>query len=52
MSCFKSKGSYEATRGLQPHIAGLIVEIQTEPMGLARIKYEWIPFYVPKKNDF
>lgn len=52
MSCFQSQTPYLATRGLAPHIAGLIVEVQVDSTGLAKVKYEWIPFYVPKKNDF
>jgi predicted phosphodiesterase len=52
MSCFQSQTPYLATRGLQPWIAGLIVEIQTDDSGLARVEYEWIPFYQAKKNDF
>jgi len=52
MSCFQAQTPYEATRGLMPWIAGLIVELRTDEGGLAAITYEWIPFYVPKKNDF
>jgi hypothetical protein len=52
MSAFQSQTPYMATRGLMPFVAGLIVQIQTDDMGLAKIGYEWIPFYVRKKNDF
>jgi predicted phosphodiesterase len=52
MSCMQSQTPYMATRGLQPFVAGLIVEIQVDDIGLAKISYEWIPFYVRKKNDF
>jgi predicted phosphodiesterase len=52
MSAFQSQTPYMATRGLMPFVAGLIVEIQTDEIGLAKVSYEWIPFYVRKKNDF
>jgi hypothetical protein len=52
MSCFQSQTPYMATRGLQPFVAGLIVEVQVDDVGLAKAKYEWIPFYHHKKNDF
>jgi DNA polymerase II small subunit/DNA polymerase delta subunit B len=52
MSAFQAQTPYLATKGLQPWTAGLIVEIQTDDSGLAKVQYEWIPFYKPKKNDF
>ncbi len=52
MACFQSQTPYMATRGLQPHIAGLIVEVQVDDNGLAKVKYEWIPFYRAKKDDY
>ena len=52
MGCFQSQTPYMATRGLAPHISGLIVDAQVDENGLAKVKYEWIPFYIPKKNDF
>lgn len=52
MSCFQAQTPYMTGKGLQPHVAGLIVEIQTDDSGLAKVKYEWIPFYRVRKNDF
>ena len=52
MSCFQSQTPYMATRGLMPFVSGLIVEFQEDAAGLAKVSYEWVPFYVRKKNDF
>lgn len=52
MPCFQAQTPFEAALALHPTIAGLVVEFQVDDKGLARIQYEWIPFYVPKKNDF
>lgn len=52
MPCFQSQTPFEAALALSPTIAGLVVEFQIDDNGLARVVYEWIPFYVPVKNDF
>jgi predicted phosphodiesterase len=52
MSAFQAQTPYLARKGLQPWIAGLIVTIQTDSSGLSKVNYEWIPFYLPKRNDF
>jgi predicted phosphodiesterase len=52
MPCFQAQTDFETTRGLNPTVAGLIVEIQTDDSGLAKVRYEWFPVFVPKKNDF
>jgi DNA polymerase II small subunit/DNA polymerase delta subunit B len=52
MPCFQAQTDFETTRGLNPVVAGLIVEIQTDDSGLAKVKYEMIPYYRFKKNDF
>lgn len=52
MPCFQSQTPFEAALALSPTVAGLIVEVQVDGKGLSRIVYEWIPFYVHKKNDY
>ena len=52
MSCFQSQTPYMATRGLMPFVSGLIIGIQVDEGGLSKVSYEWIPFYVRRKNDF
>ena len=45
MPCLgQSQSPFLARLALFPHLAGLIVEITTDPKGLARVKYEWIHF--------
>lgn len=52
VACFQAQTPYLAAKGLQPFVAGLFVDIQTDEIGLAKVKYEWIPFYRHKKDDF
>jgi predicted phosphodiesterase len=52
MSCFQYQTPFEAARALQPFIAGLIVTVQVDERGASKIIYEWIPFYVQKKDDY
>lgn len=52
VGCFQSQTPYLASKGLYPFIAGLIVTIQVEDLGLASVMYEMIPFYVPVDNDY
>ena len=52
MSCFQCQTPFLARFGLMPFVAGLIVELQTDESGLARVSYEWIPFFKVIKNDF
>jgi predicted phosphodiesterase len=52
MGCFQSQTPYLTAKGLMPFVAGLIVTIQTDESGLAKVQYEWVPFYKAKKNDF
>lgn len=52
MGCFQAQTPYLVAKALSPFIAGLIVEVQTDSSGLAKVCYEWIPFYKVKKNDF
>lgn len=52
LGCFQYQTPFEAARGLQPFIAGLIVTVQIDELGPSKILYEYVPFYVQKKNDF
>lgn len=52
MGCFQSQTPFLTRLGLAPNIGGLIVEMRTDDSGLLGIKTEWIPFYVPIKNDY
>lgn len=52
MSCFQAQTPYMAAKGLYPFVAGLIVTVQEDKDGLAKVIYEWIPFYQAVKNDF
>lgn len=52
LGCFQSQTPYLAAKGLHPFVAGLIVTVKTDKDGLASVGYEWIPFYVSRKDDF
>jgi predicted phosphodiesterase len=52
MGCFQSQTPFLTRLGLTPNIGGLIVEYRADSTGLLGIKTEWIPFYVPLKNDY
>lgn len=52
MPCFQGQTPYLAAKGLNPEVGGLIVTFQVDKIGLAKVVFEWIPFYRHKKNDF
>jgi DNA polymerase II small subunit/DNA polymerase delta subunit B len=52
MGCFQSQTPFLTRLGLFPNIGGVILEVVTDETGIKSIKTEWIPFYVPKVNDF
>lgn len=52
IGCFQAQTPFLTRLGLQPTIGGLIVEVITDETGIKSVNTEWIPFYVPKKNDF
>lgn len=52
MGCFQSQTPYLTRGALFPNIGGLIVEVVADETGMKSIKSEWIPFYVPIKNDY
>lgn len=49
---FQAQTPYLKRKGLYPSVSGLFVEVIPDPKGLARIKYELIPFYEVIENDF
>jgi hypothetical protein len=52
MGAFQSQTPYLTRKGLFPNIGGVIVEVTTDETGIKSVKSEWIPFYVPIKNDY
>lgn len=52
MGAFQAQTPFLTRLGLSPDMGGLIVEFRTDDKGLLGVKAEWIPFYVPIKNDF
>jgi len=52
MSCFQAQTPYLAAKGLYPFVAGLIVTVQIDGLGLSSVNYEWIPFYRIVTNDY
>lgn len=56
MPCFESQTPYLRRKGLYPEIGGLIIEFCVNDRGrknnLARMKFEWIPFYKPIEKDY
>lgn len=52
VGCFQAQTPFLTRLGLYPEVGGYIVEIVVGDNGLKSIKSEWIPFYIPIKNDF
>lgn len=52
MGCFQSQTPFLTRLGLAPNIGGLIVEMRVDETGFLGIKTEWVPYYVPVKNDY
>jgi len=52
IGAFQSQTPYLVRAGLNPNVSGLICEVVTDKTGLKSVKSEWIPFYVPTKNDY
>jgi len=56
LPCFESQTPYLRRKGLYPEIGGLIVEFFVNDKGrkdnLARMKFEWVPFYKPIEKDY
>lgn len=49
---FQAQTPFLTRLGLFPNIGGVIVEVVTDSTGIKSVKSEWVPFYVPIKNDF
>jgi predicted phosphodiesterase len=52
VGCFQSQTPFLTRLGLYPEIGGWCIEIKVNPKGIDAIKAEWVPFYVPIKDDF
>jgi hypothetical protein len=52
MGAFQSSTPFLTRLGLTPNIGGIIIEIRVDSKGLLSVKTEWVPYYVPIKNDF
>ncbi len=50
--CFQSQTPYLLTRGLYPDLGGWIVEFEMNKDKTIAIRFEFMPFYVPKKKDY
>lgn len=54
--CFQSQTPHLRRLGLYPEIGGLIVEVTENDAfrkkGIAGMKFEWVPFYVPIEKDY
>lgn len=54
--CFQSQTPFLKRKSLYPELGGLIVSFTindvTRKDGIARCKFEWVPFYVPIDNDY
>lgn len=52
MPCFQANTPYMKAKGLHAQAGGFIVAVQEDESGLAKVTYEFIPFYKTKANDF
>ena len=52
LGCFQSQTPYLVGKGLYPFVSGVIVTIQEDEGGIAKVLYEWVPFYEMKKDDY
>jgi predicted phosphodiesterase len=52
VGCFQSQTPFLTRLGLAPNIGGVLVEMHVDDSGLLSVKTEWIPYYVPVKNDY
>ncbi|MBU0847104.1 metallophosphoesterase, partial [Patescibacteria group bacterium] len=54
--CFQSQTPFLKRKSLYPEIGGLIASFTindvTRKDGIARCKFEWVPYYVPIDNDY
>lgn len=52
MGCFQAQTGYLLSKGLYPTVSGLIVTVWPDEKGIARVQYEWVPFYEMKEEDY
>lgn len=52
MPCFEWQTTWEKGKALYPTVAGLIVTVTPNKRGIARIVYEFVPFYIPTDKDY
>ena len=52
IGCFQAQTPFLTRLGLFPNIGGMIVEMVAEEGNIKSVKTEWIPFYVPIKDDY
>jgi predicted phosphodiesterase len=50
--CFESQTPYLVRKGLYPEIGATILDVTYDSNGLIRVHDEWIPFFVPKEDDY
>jgi DNA repair exonuclease SbcCD nuclease subunit len=50
--CFQAQTPLLKAMGVYPTIGGLILELVVNESGLAAVKTEWWPFYVPHEDDY
>lgn len=50
--CFQAQTPYLARKGLAPDICAFILTLYLNERGIARSSLDWLPFYIPVKNDF
>ena len=51
-SGFQGQTPFLRRKAVFPVIGGYLIEIETNSKGVARFKFEFIPLYKPKSNDF
>ena len=52
VGAFQSQTPFLTRLGLYPEIGGYIIEVRVDDAGLVSVKPEWIPYYVPIKNNY
>ncbi len=52
LPCFQSQTPYEKRNGLYPEVGFVILEFAVNNGGLARVRVETIPFFVPNEGDY
>jgi len=50
--CFEAQTSYLKAKGLNPEIGFWVLDVTANDQGIASVKIEWFPVYVPKEKDW